>query len=108
MDGESVGYNFLGAIRFSALYKDNKLNGTYIVYENEKPKNIYSYKNDKLDGMWISFFEGGTIELLRYFKEGEQFGDWDLFDEDGKILCSSKNGDAFPEFNKGRYYCKKE
>ena len=108
MDGISLGYDFLGTIRFSALYRENQLNGTYIVYENEKPKNIYSYKNDKLDGMWISFFEGGTIELLCNYKEGKQFGDWDLFDEEGNIICSSKKGDLFPEFNAGKYYCKEK
>lgn len=106
MDGMSVGYNILGAIRLSAMYKENQLNGTYIVYENEKPKNIYSYKNNKLDGMLISFLEGGTIELLCNYKEGKQFGDWELFNEDGKVICSSKNGDTFPEFTTGKYNCK--
>ncbi len=104
--GLQESYDFSGKLTGSSMYENNQLNGTQIVYENGKTKNIYGYKNNKLDGMWVSFFENGTIELICYYKSGKQKGRWELYDQEGEIVCSSKNRKKFPQYIKGKYYCR--
>lgn len=100
-------YNLSGSIRYSSIYADDKQNGTMVVYgQNEMPKNIYNYKSDILDGMYISFFEDGTVELLCNYKNGQQFGDWKLFNKEGEVVCSSRNTNNFPQYSSGKYNCK--
>jgi len=36
--------------------------------------------------MWEGFYENGQLERRGNYKEGEQDGVWEYFDEDGKLI----------------------
>ena len=37
-------------------------------------------------GKWVSYYENGNIESVRYFNNGNSIGTWTYYYEDGKIL----------------------
>ncbi len=70
-DGEWSTYNDDNSLRSTIAYKDNQpgklvmVNGVFDeFFNNELLKARYTYKNGKLDGPFVEYYDGGTWELV--------------------------------------------
>jgi antitoxin component YwqK of YwqJK toxin-antitoxin module len=55
-------------------------------YDDEKIKEIYRIKNDKLYGLYESFHENGKRELITNFKNGLYHGIHEQYTDSGILL----------------------
>lgn len=58
--------------------------GPYIVYfENRKPKEVRSYRDRKLHGLWRNYDISGQLISEAEYKNGQKHGTWRIWDELG-------------------------
>ncbi len=70
------------------LLEMNVLNGekhgiTTLYYENSQKKEIRSFKNNKMDGTWITWNEKGQKTGEASYSNGLKHGKWGIWDENG-------------------------
>ncbi len=96
----------------SETYKKGLLHGESVTYfsGSEQPAEVLNYSNGRLDGLWIKYFEDGTIQtratyvddqlegefvtyhpngeimLIGQYHQGEKLGTWKTYDEEGNLL----------------------
>lgn len=86
-EGTSTLYSYQGEVVLIFEYLAGKRNGISTHYSNNKPDRIDTYKNDELNGASLIFHSNGIIQLLAYYKDGVPVGNWQLFNENGEIVC---------------------
>lgn len=105
-DGEYICFSNNGLINYKKNYKKNLLDGISIKYtENGNVNYIYNYKENKLDGMNISFHSNNIVELISFYESGNPIGEWELFDNNGNLLCKSSTKRPIYDSNTKSYRC---
>ncbi len=73
-----------GTIRLEMQIKNGVPEGAYMVYfENRKPKEVRSYKEGKLHGLWRTYDISGQLISEAEYKMGRKHGTWRIWDELG-------------------------
>ncbi len=96
-DGPAREFDENGILRAEAEYKDNKLNGKLLRY-NEKAQLISQeqYVKGQLQGeaQYYSYSAGGTTKTIAFYKNAQLDGDWACFFPNGApcIKAHYKNG----------------
>lgn len=73
-----------GTLRLEIQISDGVPEGTYVVYfENRKPKEIRSYLQGKLHGLWRSYDVSGQLISEAEYKNDKKHGTWRIWDELG-------------------------
>jgi antitoxin component YwqK of YwqJK toxin-antitoxin module len=68
------------------VYRNFKLSGEYIeFYEDGKIRQKRFFKNGKENGEYISFYENGKVCKKCFCKDGKILGEYIEFYEDGKV-----------------------
>ena len=84
-------YYKYGDILLKGNLDDNTLDGQFIEYGYFGNKNIYhkrilkNYKDGKLNGEYIYYFDNGDVNIIGNYKYGKLEGECTYFDLDGKI-----------------------
>jgi hypothetical protein len=75
-----------GRLKSLATYRNDKLEGVYLEFSNKgQVKLIAHYVNDLLDGQWARYEWGATIEEADY-KAGQMHGVYKQYGEGSKLL----------------------
>lgn len=75
-----------GTLRLEIQIKDGLPQGSYIVYfENRKPKEIRSYNNGKLHGLWRTYDISGQLLSEAEYQNDKKHGTWRVWDELGTL-----------------------
>lgn len=88
LNGECRYFYESGAIKKSVVYKNNKMDGLYVTYFDDEAhtvKTSKTYKNDKPDGKAQSYYEGGALKSETEFSGGKKSGKWTIYHENGQI-----------------------
>jgi antitoxin component YwqK of YwqJK toxin-antitoxin module len=76
-----------GAIFCLEHYKDSKLHGALIRYfQSGKINEIQHYKNGKLNGEWIIYYKNGNIKYSENYINGHRNGDCFTYTENGELI----------------------
>ncbi len=67
------------------LEKEGDLVKATYFYENGQVRQEGYFKNNKLDGQWISYREDGAKSALAIYADGKKTGKWLFWSQDGKI-----------------------
>ena len=57
------------------------------------------YKNNRLDGTSVTYFENGVKRSVAHFKNGKKNGQAQVFDENGKLVWEMNFKDDIKEEN---------
>lgn len=52
----------------------------------------YTYKNDKVHGIYIAYFKNGLVEIKGAYKNGNKTGIWLYYNEQGKLIKKVNHG----------------
>lgn len=63
----------------------------YFFYEDGSISKLYTYKNNILNGLYLSYYKNGIIEIKGFFEIGEEVGVWIYYNEKGKIIKKEKH-----------------
>lgn len=76
-----------GSINEIRSYKNNLMDGTWITY-NEKGLKIAEadYTKGKKDGTWKIWDDNGTLRVEMTYNKGKKTGVWKQWNEEGKLL----------------------
>ena len=84
--GEYREYHDNGTLKLEMRIRNGQPEGTYIVYfENRKPKDVRSYKEGKLHGLWRSYDLSGQLISEAEYRNGLKHGTWRIWDELGNL-----------------------
>jgi len=80
IEGEHFTYFPSGKVEQKADYKENKLDGKRILfYESGDTLIIESYKNSQYVGIYKSFYPGGLLESEGQYESGMMNGEWNFY-----------------------------
>lgn len=86
IDGEEVGY-IAGKIYFSAEFKNGEKDGLFIQYfDSGSLKAVSHYKKGKKDGVEKYYYENGILESTQLWKNGYNFGSAYHYSKESKII----------------------
>jgi len=75
-----------GKLEATMEFKDGKLNGKYIIYENNGRKSTETiYKDGKENGYYYLYNSNGTYRTKGAYSMGKPVGEWEYYDKDGKL-----------------------
>ena len=73
-------------IKTATEYKDGKLNGFMVTYyENGKLLEVSEWKDDQRDGLTFSFYPNGDTSAVYNFAQGKAFGEYKIFYENNRL-----------------------
>ena len=76
-----------GHTKFSVNLENGLKNGEMRVYfENGKLNEIRHYKNNQMDGTWLTFNENEIQLGLANYKDGKKHGEWKVWDDLGHLI----------------------
>ncbi len=76
-----------GQCQLVCSYRDNKLEGTYLeYYDNGKPKNKRFYKNGLLEGIEKSWSSEGFLAKVVEYKNGIKHGRFMTYYDNGRVI----------------------
>jgi uncharacterized protein len=76
-----------GNIESRTTYKNNKRNGLYVsYYPNKTIKSEGNYVNGKQEGLWKYYFEDGTLKQKGIYLNDEKDSIWINYHENGKVF----------------------
>lgn len=82
--------NNIEMIRTDFVQKNDKYidNGVDYHFDDDTHKlsHFYTYKNNKLEGPAVFYYDNGLVERIEYYKNGEGFGVWKYFDVNGNKI----------------------
>lgn len=98
-DGTWTWYHLNGKTKEIANYKNTKLNGENLIFfDDGKPKIVANFKDGKLDGEYLLYNDKGALYEKKYFKEGKLDGLYQSYFNVGESLLEwhvpYKNGDV--------------
>ncbi len=87
-DGErSVILDYGSTYKVKCRYKNNMLNGLVRCYNHEDDLiSMTQYVNDHKEGMYVKYHYNGEISCVGTFRNGECWGIWKYYDEEGEFL----------------------
>jgi hypothetical protein len=95
-DNKKVGpfliYSIDGDIEVKGNFKENKLNGKYFEYHQEKIVKEGYYKDNLQENEWIRYWPNGNLRDRGHWKKNEPVGVWSFYDRSGKLI-KTKNFD---------------
>lgn len=68
-----------------SFYHQNKLHGPYESYAMNKLQAKGRYKNGKLDGERLTYYNGGIVQEKASFKNGKRDGVWEYYSPQGLL-----------------------
>ena len=71
-EGEWLYYHENGQLGIKEYYKDGKLEGEWLYYENGQLKTKSNYKDGKADGEYLSYYDNGQLDSKGNFKDGKK------------------------------------
>ena len=81
-DGKWISFYKNGNIN----WKDGKLNGKYVIYENNGRKSTETiYKDGKENGYYFLYNPNGTYRTKGAYSMGKPIGEWEYYDKNGKL-----------------------
>lgn len=91
-DGEKlVILDFGSTYKVRCRYKNNMLNGLVKCFnENDDMISMTQYVNDHKEGMYIKYHYNGEISCVGTFRNGECWGTWNYYNEDGEYTRSER------------------
>nr|WP_319400432.1 toxin-antitoxin system YwqK family antitoxin [uncultured Carboxylicivirga sp.] len=63
------------------VVKGEKHGSTTLYFDNKKINEVRSFKNNEMDGTWITYDEVGTKTAEARYKDGVKDGKWYIWDE---------------------------
>ena len=73
-----------GTLKREIQIKDGVPEGAYVIYfENRKPKEVRSYKQGNLHGLWRKYDISGQLISEAEYKDSKKHGTWRIWDELG-------------------------
>ena len=88
-------FYFDGLLKFEKNYKDEKMDGKYInYYENGKKESEVFYKDGELDGKYIGWYENGKKRGEAFFKDGEEDDKSTEYYENGQMKYTENYKDG--------------
>ena len=70
---------------------DNHYDKTTVYYRNGQIKQEKNYKNGKLSGNLISYWDNGLIHIKGKYKKNERIGVWRTFNKKGRLVLSENH-----------------
>ena len=91
-DGEKlVILDFGSTYKVRCRYKNNMLNGLVKCFnEDDDMISMTQYVNDHKEGMYIKYHYNGEISCVGTFRNGECWGMWNYYNEDGEYIRSER------------------
>jgi len=87
-NGKGVLYFENGNIQEVYSYKENKMDGLWLTYNEKNIKTAEAnYLNDKKDGSWKIWDENGNLIYEMLYKNGEKTGTWIKHNEKGEEIA---------------------
>ena len=68
------------------LKKGFKNGNVFLYFENGKLSEVYSYKNNMMDGLWISYNQTGVKTAEARYIQDKKHGEWKVWDENGTLI----------------------
>jgi antitoxin component YwqK of YwqJK toxin-antitoxin module len=94
--GNAEKYNSAGVLIFKGSYKNNLLDGSYITYyDNGQIKETSHYKNGILEGLSQQYYENGQLGFEKEYKDGKLNGVQKQYHENGQIDLEIKYKNEF-------------
>ena len=90
-NGELIFYFKTGEIWKKGNLKEGKREGEFITYGYYGSQDIYhkrilqNYRDGKLDGESVNYFDTGDVNVVENYKDGNKEGNSTYYDKDGKI-----------------------
>ena len=85
-----------GNLKMQSAFIEGKKHGECkIFYEDGTLNEVRSYKNNEMDGTWLTYNKLGVKVAEASYKEGKKDGNWYVWDDEGNLkyeLCY-KDGD---------------
>lgn len=86
-EGEVKVYFETGELNEIRFYKNNVMDGTWLTYNENKVKVAEAhYRNGKKDGKWYIWDDNGKVIYELEYSAGEKTGTWKNYDKDGKVV----------------------
>ncbi len=90
--GPHLEFNTRGQMELKAYFNNGVLNGPYGKFKSGRYLSQSNYKNGKLDGVHQEYFESGRnagkVQKYVEFKDGQQHGKLEYYDEEGNTTLS--------------------
>jgi antitoxin component YwqK of YwqJK toxin-antitoxin module len=86
-------------------FKNGKLDGVFVsYYENRRVESEVSYKEGRLDGPFRAYYPDGKFHVEKFYHDGKLAGIFRAWDEDGSIFFEINYKDGFQDgFDKTFY-----
>lgn len=94
-DGECKLYFETGELNEVRSYKNNEMNGIWLTFNTNGVKVAEAaYKNGKKDGNWYVWDDEGNLKYELCYSNGEKTGTWKSYDEMG-VVVNERNYSEF-------------
>ena len=94
-------FNDSGKIIYKENYENGMLEGDFFVYFEGLLIDLYTYKNDKKNGMAKSFFLSGKVKIISHYINNKLHGEYSVFSKEGKLV---EKGNYVDGFRDGKWY----
>jgi len=89
--GVSRKYYVTGELLETSDWKDGKQEGNYrVFFKNGGPFLECKMSDNKRNGLCLSYFQNNKVELEAHYRAGLRHGDWNYYDETGKLVYTLK------------------
>lgn len=85
LNGPQITFNERGQMLTQANYVNDQLDGLKGEYKFGRPLKTSMYKQGKLDGLHIAYFDNGKIQKEVEYKDGQMDGKMRTYTDEGKI-----------------------
>lgn len=71
-------------LHFHGIVDKGRKNGTFLNFSNENIFYLYSFENDKENGVYVGYYSSGQIYCKGVYKNGKQIGEYRQYYASGK------------------------
>jgi antitoxin component YwqK of YwqJK toxin-antitoxin module len=89
LDGVCSFFNDEGKLSQLVRFRNDKINGRMLIFQNDKISTCADYINDQLHGSMIGFYESGRLKFRMRYEQGKLNGAAYYFDEAGSLLSEA-------------------
>lgn len=83
--GETIYYNFIGEPSMKITFNNDKRDGEYTEYRDNKIDTKGQYKDDKREGEFIEYYSNGNKKKTYSYKDGKREGVENFYHENGNL-----------------------